>query len=243
MIPMQDPIRAPRPEPASGVNTATPLLFPAARARRYPGNQPHKPPRPPAPLASFMSQGRHKHLDRGSLERYLEPASPLRPDHRQGSIPIGRDPRSAASFNQASVKSHPPAALRRLDTTDAKPMAAKGMCVLREIGVRINATTTQATKAPVAALKPNRVSAAHRPVGRHRRGAARRVSAGPQPAADLCVSVRLPVCGNRCGGDRVPGIARPAGERHPGDGGGVVKVFVFDLSSTMPTSTTEERRD
>jgi MFS family permease len=39
----------------------------------------------------------------------------------------------------------------------------------------------------------------------------------------------LPVCGNRCGGDRVPGIARPAGERHHGDGGGVVKVFVFDL--------------
>jgi len=36
------------------------------------------------------------------------------------------------------------------------------MCVLREIGVRINATTTHATKAPVAALKPNRVSAAHR---------------------------------------------------------------------------------
>jgi hypothetical protein len=28
-----------------------------------------------------------------------------------------------------------------IDTTDAKPMAAKGMCVLREIGVRINATS------------------------------------------------------------------------------------------------------
>jgi len=41
-------------------------------------------------------------------------------------------------------------------------MAAKGMCVLREIGVRIKATTTQATKAAVAARKPNRVSAAHR---------------------------------------------------------------------------------
>jgi hypothetical protein len=41
-------------------------------------------------------------------------------------------------------------------------MAAKGMCVLRAIGVRINATTMQATKAPVAALRPNRVSATHR---------------------------------------------------------------------------------
>jgi hypothetical protein len=29
-------------------------------------------------------------------------------DHRQRSIPIGRDPRSAASFNQASVQSRAP---------------------------------------------------------------------------------------------------------------------------------------
>src|SRR5436305_1918216 len=41
-------------------------------------------------------------------------------------------------------------------------MAAKGMCVLREIGVRIDATTTHATRAPVTALKPNWVSAAQR---------------------------------------------------------------------------------
>ena len=38
----------------------------------------------------------------------------LRPDHRHSSISIGRDPRSAASFNQASVQSRVPAALRRL---------------------------------------------------------------------------------------------------------------------------------
>jgi hypothetical protein len=36
------------------------------------------------------------------------------------------------------------------------------MCVRRETGVRITATATQATKAPVTALKPNWVSAAHR---------------------------------------------------------------------------------
>jgi hypothetical protein len=51
------------------------------------------------------SRRRHQHPDRGSLARRLEPASPLRPDYRQHSIPIGRDPRSAASFNQASVQS------------------------------------------------------------------------------------------------------------------------------------------
>jgi hypothetical protein len=56
------------------------------------------------------SRGRHQHPDRGSPERSFEPASPLRPDHRQGSIPIGRDPRSAASFNQASAQSRAPAA-------------------------------------------------------------------------------------------------------------------------------------
>ena len=38
----------------------------------------------------------------------------LRPDHRQGSIPVGRGARSAASFDQASVQSRAPAALRRL---------------------------------------------------------------------------------------------------------------------------------
>ena len=49
-----------------------------------------------------------------------------------------------------------------IDTTDAKPMAAKGMCVCRETGVRSNPTTTQATKAPAATLRPNTLSAVQR---------------------------------------------------------------------------------
>jgi len=60
-----------------------------------------------------ISQPRHQHPHRGSPARRLEPALALRSEHRQHSIPIGHDPRSAASFNQASVQSRRPAALRR----------------------------------------------------------------------------------------------------------------------------------
>ena len=76
------------------------------------------------------SRGRHQHPDRRSPERSLEPASPLRPDHRHGSIPIGRDPRSAASFNQASVQSRAPAALRRLcsDAGSRRTLNHSGDC-------------------------------------------------------------------------------------------------------------------
>jgi hypothetical protein len=38
------------------------------------------------------SQGRHQHPNRGSLARRLDPAAPLRPDHRQRPIPIARAP-------------------------------------------------------------------------------------------------------------------------------------------------------
>jgi MFS family permease len=38
---------------ATGVDTANPLLLPATADRRYPGNQPFEPRRPPAPLASL----------------------------------------------------------------------------------------------------------------------------------------------------------------------------------------------
>ena len=48
-----------------------------------------------------------------------------------------------------------------IDTTEAKPMAANGMCVRRETGVRISPTTAQATKAPVATPKPSTVMAVH----------------------------------------------------------------------------------
>jgi hypothetical protein len=51
------------------------------------------------------SHRRHQHPDRGLLARRPELALALRSEHRQHSIPIGRDPRSAASFNQASVQS------------------------------------------------------------------------------------------------------------------------------------------
>ena len=48
-----------------------------------------------------------------------------------------------------------------IDTTDAKPIAAKGMCQRRETGVRTSPTMRHATKAPVGALAPKRVSAVH----------------------------------------------------------------------------------
>ena len=41
-------------------------------------------------------------------------------------------------------------------------MAAKGMWVRRETGVRINPTTIQAISAPAATPKPNTLSATHR---------------------------------------------------------------------------------
>ena len=82
----------------------TPLSLPATGDRSYTGNQPPEPAISGA-IDQSTSHGRHQHPDPGSLERHLEPALALRPDHRQHSIPIGHDPRSAASFNQASVQS------------------------------------------------------------------------------------------------------------------------------------------
>src|SRR5690348_17675027 len=49
-----------------------------------------------------------------------------------------------------------------IDTTDANPMAAKGMCLRREIGVRINATAMQAINAPAATPRPSSLSTAQR---------------------------------------------------------------------------------
>ena len=48
-----------------------------------------------------------------------------------------------------------------IDTTEAKPMAANGMCRRRATGVRISPTTRQATNAPVAAPNPSTASATH----------------------------------------------------------------------------------
>ena len=48
-----------------------------------------------------------------------------------------------------------------IETTEAKPMAAKGMLHRRETGVMIKPTMRQATNAPVAALAPSAVSATH----------------------------------------------------------------------------------
>ena len=49
-----------------------------------------------------------------------------------------------------------------IDTTEAKPIAANGMCARCATGVSINPTVRQAMKAPVAAPAPSTVSAAHR---------------------------------------------------------------------------------
>ena len=48
-----------------------------------------------------------------------------------------------------------------IETTEAKPIAAKGMCQRRETGVIITPTTRHATNAPVTALAPNAVRANH----------------------------------------------------------------------------------
>src|SRR5215510_3689743 len=48
-----------------------------------------------------------------------------------------------------------------IETTEAKPMAAKGMCQRRETGAMITPTVRHATNAPVAALAPSAVSATH----------------------------------------------------------------------------------
>ena len=56
----------------------------------------------------------HQNPARGPPARRGKPPASHRLDHWQRSIPIGRDPRSAASFNQASVQSRVPVLLCRL---------------------------------------------------------------------------------------------------------------------------------
>jgi hypothetical protein len=77
-----------------------------------------------------------------------------------------------------------------------------------------------------------RVCDRRRTVGRHRRGTARRVSAGEGPPSDLRLSVRLRVCGSSRHRDCVFGVAWQAADPHHGDGSGVVDGFVFDLLAT-----------
>src|SRR5262249_26515917 len=48
-----------------------------------------------------------------------------------------------------------------IETTEAKPMAAKGMRQCRETGVRITPTIRHATNAPATALAPRAVSTIH----------------------------------------------------------------------------------
>src|SRR5262249_669132 len=48
-----------------------------------------------------------------------------------------------------------------IETTEAKPMAAKGMRQRRETGVRISPTIRHATNAPVTALAPSPVRTTH----------------------------------------------------------------------------------
>ena len=48
-----------------------------------------------------------------------------------------------------------------IDTTEAKPMAAKGICQRRETGAMITPTMRHATTAPVAVSAPTSVRATH----------------------------------------------------------------------------------
>src|SRR5215472_1890681 len=48
-----------------------------------------------------------------------------------------------------------------IETTEAKPMAAKGICQRRDTGVRITPTKRHAINAPLGALTSNAVSATH----------------------------------------------------------------------------------
>src|SRR6516165_9611379 len=48
-----------------------------------------------------------------------------------------------------------------IETTEAKPMAAKGMRQRRDTGVRVTPTMRHATNAPIGALAPSAVSANH----------------------------------------------------------------------------------
>ena len=59
----------------------------------------------------------------------------------------------------AALKTYTPGSI---DTTEAKPMAANGMCQWRATGVMISPTARQATKAPIAALELSTASAPHR---------------------------------------------------------------------------------
>ena len=48
-----------------------------------------------------------------------------------------------------------------IETTEAKPIAAKGMCQRRATGVRTTPITRQATNAPTGALASNAVTVTH----------------------------------------------------------------------------------
>jgi len=98
------------------VDAVTPLSFFSRRRQIVSGNQLSGPAISGA-IDQSTSHGRHQHPDRGSLERCFEPASPLRPDHRHGSISIGHDP-SIRGFVQSGFCAIPRfCALRRLCPT------------------------------------------------------------------------------------------------------------------------------
>src|SRR5215510_10279615 len=81
-------------------------------------------------------------------------------------LPIVEPVSSHVLFELSATCTRPLAILKRktpgiIDTTDAKPIAANGMCQRRETGVRTRPTMRQATKAPVEALAPKTLSAVH----------------------------------------------------------------------------------
>src|SRR5271168_4999136 len=98
----------------------------------------------------------------------------MRPKLIARIIMMAVNPSAVVALKSSGVICEPFASCRRplairnrktpgiMDTTEAKPMAANGMCQRRETGVRISPTKRHATKAPVAALAPSMASATHR---------------------------------------------------------------------------------
>ena len=112
MIPSRDPITA--FVSGSGLSMTLPCSRTVSRWRQVPSRQSSL--RARGDLYSSIHQPpcrdhRYHRPRRASPARHREPAASHRLDHRQRSISIGRKPRSAASFNQASVQSRDPTAL------------------------------------------------------------------------------------------------------------------------------------
>src|SRR5260221_2131231 len=108
-----------------------------------------------------------------SLRRSMAIFGTRRPTLIAKMIATAVMPSASVSLMSASVVCEPSASCTRplailnrktpgiIETTEAKPMAANGMCQRCATGVRISPTTKQTTKAPIAALEPSTVMDHH----------------------------------------------------------------------------------